>query len=92
MTRDRSAEPGSAPAPCPGCEQLERRAFLRDAGILLASAVAALGAAPGVPAWVGWIEFLGSEVVAIGVLGYPLLKGVARATQRNPTLRTQNPS
>ena len=60
--------------------------------VVVGTYLVALGAAPGVPAWVGWIEFLGSEVVAIGVLGYPLLKGVARATQRNPTLRTQNPS
>lgn len=39
--------PIPASSRCPGCEQMERRAFLRDAGILLASAVAALGAAPG---------------------------------------------
>jgi hypothetical protein len=31
-------------------------------------------------------------VVAIGIIGYPLLKGVARATQRNPISRPQNPS
>jgi uncharacterized membrane protein len=51
-----------------------------------------LGAAPGVPAWVGWLEFLGSEIVPIGIVGYPLLKAVDRATSRNPVLRAQNPS
>jgi len=60
--------------------------------VIVGTYLVALGAAPGVPAWVGWIEFLGSEVVAIGILGYPLLKGVARATQRNPGFRPQNPS
>lgn len=53
MTRARSSKPAPAPAPapavaaCPGCALLERRAFLRDAGIVLASIVAALGGAPG---------------------------------------------
>jgi len=60
--------------------------------VIVGTYLVALGAAPGVPAWVGWIEFLGSEVVAIGIIGYPLLKGVARATQRNPISRPQNPS
>ena len=60
--------------------------------VIVGSYLIALGAAPGVPAWVGWIEFLGSEVVAIGVLGYPLLKGVARTTSRNPVSRPRNPS
>jgi len=60
--------------------------------VIVGTYLVALGAAPGVPAWVGWIEFMGSEVVAIGVLGYPLLEGVARATQRNPNLGPQNPS
>ena len=60
--------------------------------VIVGTYLVALGAAPGVPAWVGWIEFLGSEVVAIGILGYPLLKGVARATQRNPGFGPTNPS
>ena len=60
--------------------------------VIVGTYLVALGAAPGVPAWVGWVEFLGSEVVAIGIIGYPLLKGVARATQRNPISRSQNPS
>ena len=58
--------------------------------VIVGSYLIALGAAPGVPAWAGWVEFLGSEVVAIGVLGYPLLKGVARATSRNAVLRPQD--
>ena len=60
--------------------------------VIVGTYLVALGAAPGVPAWLGWIEFLGSEVVAIGILGYPLLKGVARAIQRNPISGSQNPS
>jgi len=58
--------------------------------LIVGTYLVALGAAPGVPPWVGWIEFFGSEVVAIGILGYPLLKGVFRATQRNVALGTQN--
>ena len=46
----------------------------------------------GVPAWIGWVEFLASEVVPIGLIGYPLLKSVARATSRNTVLRPQSPS
>ncbi len=60
--------------------------------IVVGSYLVAWAAAPGVPLWVGWAEFLGSEVLAIGILGYPLLKGVARATQRNAVLGTKNPS
>ena len=60
--------------------------------VVVGTYLVALGAAPGVPAWVGWLEFLGSEIVAVGVLGYPLLEGVAKATERNPALRPRNPS
>jgi len=55
MTRTHASKPIPAAAPASGapaahacsCAPLERRAFLRDAGILLASAVAALGGTPG---------------------------------------------
>ena len=60
--------------------------------VIVGSYLVAWAAAPGVPLWVGWVEFLGSEVLAIGVLGYPLLKGVAKATERNVVLGTKNPS
>jgi len=60
--------------------------------VIVGSYLVAWAAAPGVPLWVGWVEFLGSEVLAIGVLGYPLLRGVAKATERNVVLGTQNPS
>jgi len=60
--------------------------------VIVGSYLVVWAAAPGVPLWVGWIEFLGSEVLAIGVLGYPLLKGVTRATKRNAVLGIQNPS
>jgi uncharacterized membrane protein len=59
--------------------------------VVVGSYLVAWAAAPGVPLWVGWIEFLGSEIFAIGVLGYPLLKGVDRATGRAPILK-RNPS
>jgi uncharacterized membrane protein len=48
-----------------------------------------LGGAPGVPPWAGWLEFLGSEIVPIGIVGYPLLKAVDRATSRNPVLNSE---
>jgi uncharacterized membrane protein len=60
--------------------------------IIVGSYLVSWAAAPGVPLWVGWVEFLGSEVLAIGVLGYPLLKGVDRATRRNAGQTSQNPS
>lgn len=45
--RSKSA-PASVPAPaCTDCALVERRAFLREAGIVLAGVVAALGGAPG---------------------------------------------
>jgi uncharacterized membrane protein len=60
--------------------------------VIVGTYVVLLGGAPGVPAWVGWVEFFGSEVVPIGIIGYPLLQAVARATSRNPILGTKNPS
>ena len=51
--------------------------------VIVGSYLVILTSAPGVPLWVGWAEFLASEVIAIGVLGYPLLKAVDRATRRN---------
>jgi uncharacterized membrane protein len=60
--------------------------------VIVGSYLVAWAAAPGVPLWVGWVEFFGSEVLAIGVLGYPLLKAVDRATSRNPVLGPRNPS
>jgi len=50
--------------------------------LIVGSYLVALASPPGVPLWVGWVEFLGSETLAIGVLGYPLLKAVERATRR----------
>lgn len=50
--------------------------------LIVGSYLVILTAAPGVPLWVGWVEFFGSELIAIGILGYPLLKAVDRATRR----------
>ena len=55
--------------------------------VIVGSYLVAWAAAPGVPFWVGWVEFLGSEVVAIGILGYPLLKGVDSAMRINVALK-----
>lgn len=51
--------------------------------VIVGSYLVALASPPGVPLWVGWVEFAGSETVAVGVLGYPLLRAVARATSRS---------
>jgi hypothetical protein len=51
--------------------------------VIVGSYLVILTSSPGVPLWVGWVEFLASEVIAIGILGYPLLKAVDRATRRN---------
>lgn len=55
--------------------------------MIVGTYVVILAGAPGVPVWVGWLEFLGSEIVPVGIVGYPLLKAVDRATRRSP-LRT----
>jgi uncharacterized membrane protein len=60
--------------------------------IIVGSYLVAWAAAPGVPLWVGWVEFLGSEVVAIGILGYPLLRAVDRAMRGDARLTSQIPS
>jgi len=60
--------------------------------VIVGTYVVALAGAPGVPPWVLWLEFLVSEIVTIGVIGYPLLKAVAKATSRNTISRPQNPS
>jgi uncharacterized membrane protein len=59
--------------------------------LIVGTYVVALAGAPGVPAWVGWLEFLGSEVVPIGIIGYPLLKAVDRATTRKPGVLDPKP-
>jgi len=51
--------------------------------VIVGSYLVVLTSSPDVPLWVGWVEFLASEVIAIGVLGYPLLKAVDRAMRRS---------
>ena len=46
----------------------------------------------GVPFFLGWLGFLGSEIVPIGIVGYPLLKAVGLATRRNAVSGAKNPS
>ena len=75
-----------------GCWALAVGFEIAVVAAIVGTYVVALGGAPGVPAWLGWFEFLGSEIVPIGIIGYPLLKAVDRATTRNPVLRTRNPS
>lgn len=60
--------------------------------VIVGSYLVAWAAAPGVPLWVGWLEFLGSEVLAVGVLGYPLLRAVDRAMRGNAGRTSQIPS
>jgi len=55
--------------------------------VIVGSYLIALTSPAGVPLWVGWAEFLGSETVAIGILGYPLLRAVARSTKRAPQVQ-----
>lgn len=60
--------------------------------VIVGSYLVAWAAAPGVPLWVGWLELMGSEVLAVGVLGYPLLKAVDRAVRGNAGRTSQIPS
>ena len=52
--------------------------------MIVGTYVVILAGVPGVPAWVGWREFLGSEIIPVGIVGYPLLKAVDKATRRSP--------
>jgi uncharacterized membrane protein len=60
--------------------------------LIVGSYLVSLASPPGVPLWVGWAEFLGSEAVAIGVLGYPLLKAVDRAFKKDSAKYMRNHS
>ena len=60
--------------------------------LIVGSYLVVLTSSPGVPLWVGWAELLGGEVIAIGVIGYPLLRAVDRASKGNALMRPQNPS
>ena len=60
--------------------------------VIVGTYVVVLAGSPGVPFWIGWLGFLGSEIIPIGIIGYPLLKTVDRATRRNAVSGTQNPS
>lgn len=51
--------------------------------LIIGSYLISLTSPPDVPLWVGWAEFFAGEFIAIGILGYPLLKAVDRATRRN---------
>jgi uncharacterized membrane protein len=57
--------------------------------LIVGSYLIVLASPPGVPLWVGWAEFFASETIAIGVVGYPLLKAVDRATRRGTVQGTQ---
>jgi uncharacterized membrane protein len=58
--------------------------------VIVGTYVVVLAGAPGVPFMVGWLGFLGSEIVPIGIVGYPLLKAVDRATRRNAVSGSKN--
>ena len=60
--------------------------------LIVGSYLVVMTSTPGVPLWIGWLEFLGSEGIAIGVLGYPLLRSVDRALARGPGQGPKKPS
>ena len=60
--------------------------------VIVGTYVVMLAGAPGVPFSVGWLGFLGSEIIPIGIIGYPLLKTVDRATRRSVASRSKIPS
>jgi uncharacterized membrane protein len=47
--------------------------------IIVGSYMVAITTPVGVPLWAGWLLFLGSEVLPIGIIGYPLLRAVERS-------------
>jgi uncharacterized membrane protein len=47
--------------------------------IIVGSYVVILTTPTTVPLWVGWLTFLGGEIVPIGIIGYPLLKAIDRS-------------
>jgi uncharacterized membrane protein len=55
--------------------------------VVVGSYVVILTTPGGVPLWVGWLTFLGGEIVPIGIVGYPLLRvmdmtGLAKRFQK----------
>ena len=66
MSSDLGPEPS-----CPGCALVERRAFLREAGIVLAGVVAALGGSPARAAALS-VRFMGALGRAGDELTYPI--------------------
>ena len=60
--------------------------------LIVGSYLVVLTSSSDVPLWVGWAELLGGEVIAVGILGYPLLRAVDRATKRNALILPENPS
>jgi uncharacterized membrane protein len=46
----------------------------------------------GTPLWIGWLAFFASEIVPIGIVGYPLLKIVDRTVMRKNLPGTGKPS
>lgn len=49
-------------------------------------------ATPEIPLWVGWLTFLGGEVLPIGILGYPLLRAMSKTTLIERLKGARNPS
>ena len=59
--------------------------------IVVGSYVVILTTPSTVPLWVGWLAFLGGEIVPIGIIGYPLLKTIDRSGLAK-RFRSPNPS
>jgi uncharacterized membrane protein len=60
--------------------------------VVVGSYVVVLTTPGNVPIWVGWLTFLGSEALPIGILGYPLLKTVDRSAISKRFLRARTVS
>jgi len=60
--------------------------------LIVGSYLVVLTSSPDVPLWVGWAELLAGEIIAIGILGYPLLRAVDRARRGNALIIPENPS
>jgi uncharacterized membrane protein len=46
--------------------------------VIVGSYVVVITTPPKFPLWVGWLTFLGGEILPIGIIGYPLMKAIEK--------------
>jgi uncharacterized membrane protein len=60
--------------------------------LIVGSYLVVLALPPGTPVWLGWLGFFASEILPIGIVGYPLLKVIDRTVVRRNLPVAEKPS